>query len=192
MKDRMVSPYKTELDENNAYWMARLSKEVYLTKSETDQTPDEDKILANLQKDDDKFISVFGVDNNSSQAALIEHENYLCLSFRGTNDPKDWLDNVNLLLTKQLFGKFHSGFWNALEDIWEPLDNQYFELQQQQRRPIFITGHSLGGAMATIAAAKFLHEDRPFTSIYTFGQPREVSEWVDVLPAVQWALHTAF
>ena len=80
MTDRIVSPYKTELDENNAYWMARLSEEVYLKKSETDQMPDEAKILANIKEEDQKFISVFGVDNNSSQAALVEHEDYLCLS----------------------------------------------------------------------------------------------------------------
>ncbi|WGK70272.1 lipase family protein [Candidatus Haliotispira prima] len=39
----------------------------------------------------------------------------------------------------------------------------------------FITGHSLGGAMATIAAARFIAEDRPFTSVYTFGQPRALT-----------------
>ena len=172
MTDRIVSPYKTELDENNAYWMAKLSEEVYLKKSETDQMPDEAKILTNIKNEDDKFISVFGVDNNSSQAALVEHEDYLCMAFRGTNEPKDWLDNLNLIATKQLFGQFHSGFWNAVEDIWEPLDNHCRNLQQAKRRPVFITGHSLGGAMATVAAAKFLHEDRPFTSVYTFGQPR--------------------
>ena len=29
--------------------------------------------------------------------------------------------------------------------------------------------------MATIAAAKLIHEDKPFTSVYTFGQPRALS-----------------
>ena len=29
--------------------------------------------------------------------------------------------------------------------------------------------------MATIAAAKYVHEDKPFTSLYTFGQPRALS-----------------
>ena len=29
--------------------------------------------------------------------------------------------------------------------------------------------------MATIAAAKFIHEDMPFTSVYTFGQPRAMT-----------------
>ena len=30
--------------------------------------------------------------------------------------------------------------------------------------------------MATIVAARFLHEERPFTSVYTFGQPRVMTK----------------
>ena len=113
-----ISPETTTLDKGNAYWMARLSKEVYLTKSEENQLPDEETILANLKKDDDKFISVFGVDNNSAQAAVVEHEEYLCIVFRGTNELADWLDNINTLSTEQLFGDFHRGFWDSVEDVW--------------------------------------------------------------------------
>ncbi len=41
MLEKTVSPYKTLLDAGNAYWMARLSKVVYLKKSEDNQAPDE-------------------------------------------------------------------------------------------------------------------------------------------------------
>ncbi len=174
--DKQVSPYKTELDAGNAYWMARLSKEVYLTKSEDDQAPDEEKILSNLRKDDARFKSVLGVDKNSAQAALIEHDDFLCMAFRGTDELVDWLDNLNALSTKQLFGEFHRGFWDSVEDVWQPLDERLKALQQQKGRPLFITGHSLGGAMATIAAAKFIDQDRPFVAVYTFGQPRALSK----------------
>ena len=69
--------------------MARLSKEVYVKKSVTDQTPDENQILANLQTDDVDFIRVSGVDENSAQAALIGHKEFLCMAFRGTDEPAD-------------------------------------------------------------------------------------------------------
>ena len=71
-----ISPYTTIMDSGNAYWMARISKEIYLKKSDSNQIPDEDKILQNLKKDDNDFISVSGFDKNSAQAALIEHEKY--------------------------------------------------------------------------------------------------------------------
>ncbi len=172
---KKVSPYKTGLDEGNAYWMARLSQEVYLKRSEEDQHPDEDLILQNLRQEDEHFLSVTGFDNNSAQAALVEHDDYLCMTFRGTNELEDWLDNINAFATQEMFGEFHRGFWNSVEDVWKPLDARYRELQQARKRPLFITGHSLGGAMATIAAAKYLHEDKPFTSVYTFGQPRALT-----------------
>jgi len=116
------------------------------------------------------------VDKNSAQAALIEHDDFLCMAFRGTNELADWLDNINAFSTKELFGEFHRGFWNSVEDVWESLNDKFRELQKQKVRPLFLTGHSLGGAMATIAAAKLIHEDKPFTSVYTFGQPRALTK----------------
>lgn len=176
MNDKTVKPYTTGLDEGNAYWMARLSKEVYLTTSKNNQHPNEKKILANLKKDDEQFLSVFGVDNNSAQAALIEHENYYCMSFRGTNEFMDWIDNINALSVEELFGGFHRGFWKSVDDVWQPLYSKLMSLNTAgKKRPLFITGHSLGGAMATIAAARLIHLDQPFTSVYTFGQPRALT-----------------
>ena len=170
-----ISPYKTKLDKGNAYWMARLSKEVYLKTSTRSQKPNEKKILKNLRKDDKKFISVTGANKNSAQAALVEHKEYLCMVFRGTDELKDWLDNINAFSTKELFGEFHRGFWNSVEDVWEPIYEKYQDFKKEKKRPLFITGHSLGGAMATIAAAKLVHEDKPFAGVYTFGQPRTMT-----------------
>jgi len=169
---KKVTPYKTTLDAGNAYWMARLSKAVYTKTSNSNQKPDAKNILASLQADDPGFLSVEGYDNKSSQAMLVEHEDYLCMSFRGTNEIGDWLDNINVFATQVLFGKFHRGFWNSVEDIWEPIHTRYSKLRLEKKRPLFITGHSLGGAMATVAVARFVHDDLPFSSVYTFGQPR--------------------
>ena len=127
------------------------------------------------QKTDLQFKSVFGTDKNTAQAALIEHEKYFCMAFRGTNELEDWLDNIDVFPTKQLFGEFHRGFWKSVDDVWEPIFNEYKKLNRQKRRPLFLTGHSLGGAMATIAAAKLIHLDLPFISVYTFGQPRALT-----------------
>nr|VFK23485.1 MAG: Lipase (class 3) [Candidatus Kentron sp. LFY] len=171
---KTTSPYTTSLHPGNAYWMARLSKEIYLKKNGS-SAPDEEKILEKLQKDDDEFLSVSGVDKNSAQAALVEHNDYLCMVFRGTDELLDWLDNLNASSKKELFGQFHRGFWNSVEDVWGTLFKEYQRLLKKRKRPLFITGHSLGGAMATIATAILIHEDLPFTSVYTFGQPRALT-----------------
>ena len=173
--EKQIQHYKTGLCEGNAYWMARLAEAVYTHKGDSAKSPDDTKILADLKAEDDKFISVQGCAQNSAQAALIEHEKYLCMAFRGTDEPADWLDNINAFPTQEMFGHFHTGFYRSLEDVWTTLYGRYLDLKAKEKRPLFITGHSLGGAMATIAAARFVHMDKPFTSVYTFGQPRAMS-----------------
>jgi len=170
--DKNVSPYKTTHDAGNAYWMARISNVIYMKRSKDDEHPDEAAILQDLKAEDAGFVSVKGVDKNSAQAALIEHEDYLCMTFRGTNELADWLDNINAFRESVLFGEFHRGFWNSVEDVWDVIHDEYERLKSVKKRPLFFTGHSLGGAMATVAASKFVHQDMPFTSVYTFGQPR--------------------
>ena len=92
---KQVSPYKTELDAGNAYWMARLSQEIYLKRSSNDQMPDEEQILQNLKLDDDKFMSAVGADNNSAQAALVEHEDFYawCLEEQ-TSSLTGWITSM--------------------------------------------------------------------------------------------------
>ena len=168
-----IEPYKTSLSENNAYWMARMASLVY--SKHPDGRPDEEKIIANLQAEDEKFISVTGESKNSAQAILVEHQDYFCLAFRGTDQLSDWLDNINVVTEKALFGEFHRGFLESFEDVWKELSPKYKELNSKKERRLFLTGHSLGGAVATVAAAKLIHEDIPFTAVYTFGQPRSMT-----------------
>jgi len=173
--EKKVAPYSTKLHKDTAWWMAKISKLVYTKISVDNQMPDEDEILEELKKIDSDFESVSGFDKNSAQAVIIEHKDFICWAFRGTNELVDWIDNLNAFSIKQLFGEFHKGFWNSVEDIWSGLWEKQNELQNQNKRPLFITGHSLGGAMATIAAARLINEDIPFSAVYTFGQPRAMT-----------------
>ena len=175
MIDKRVNPYKTVLDAGNAYWMARLSNEIYTEVEGESNTPDEEAILKSLQSDDVRFSSVSAVEEGNTEAALIAHKDYLCMVFRGTDELQDWMRNINIFPTEELSGKFHKGFWNAVEGIWADLDGKYKKKFKKKKRPLFMTGHSLGGAMATIVAAKLVDIDKPFTSVYTFGQPRAMT-----------------
>ncbi len=130
--------------------------------------------MESLQGDDPGFLKVIGYSNKSSQAILVEHEDYYCMAFRGTDEIRDWLDNINYAVANQLFGQFHTGFWKATQDIWADIFGDYEKWMASSSKPMFFTGHSLGGAMASVASAIFINEDFPFTSCYTFGQPRVV------------------
>ena len=176
MVNKRVNPYKTVLDAGNAYWMARLSNEIYTKVKGGGNIPDEEAILESLQSDDVRFSSVLAIEEGNTEAALIVHKDYLCMVFRGTDEYKDWIDNINMSPVEELFGEFHEGFWNAIKAVWADLDQKYQEEFEKKKRPLFMTGHSLGGAMATIAAARLVDVDKPLTSVYTFGQLRAMMQ----------------
>ena len=167
-------PYKTKFQIDAAIWMARLADAVY-TKVEEGTKPDEETIkknLVNVPNLGRGVKKVFGYDKNSAQGMIVSHSTHIAVVFRGTDEWRDWLDNIDALRTKHLFGDFHQGFVASTLDIWKEMNNQIKTLQKQQRRPVWFAGHSLGGAMATVAAANFIYDDRPFYGAYTFGQPR--------------------
>lgn len=175
-----IQPTVSTLDAANAYWMARLSRSVYRA-SGRDRRPDEAAILSELRAEDPGFLSITGVCRHSAQAILVEHRDCLAISFRGTDELLDWLDNLNALTVEAPFGPCHRGFLHSVLDLWEPVQERFRELHQQRPRGLFLCGHSLGGAMATVAAALLLHHGIPFTAVYTFGQPRALTG-VSALP----------
>jgi triacylglycerol lipase len=81
-------------------------------------------------------------------------------------------------------GTVHKGFLNALEEVWEEKDEDYVKknpkhntglrlyierlVSESKDRPIWICGHSLGGALATLCFAKL----PAATGLYIFGAPR--------------------
>ncbi|MGK0185061.1 MAG: pimeloyl-ACP methyl ester carboxylesterase [Verrucomicrobiales bacterium] len=89
------------------------------------------------------------------------------LCFRGSSDPRHWVLNVSALLVDwQHGGKVHLGFQQAYSKLRDSL------LRELQRRPAaewIVTGHSLGAALAQLAASDL---DVPCRSVYTFGSPR--------------------
>ena len=71
----------------------------------------------------------------------------------------------------------HAGFLREIDKLWR--DPLVPDLESVTRGvPTWVTGHSLGAAMATLAAMR-----RPFHGVVTFGEPR-VGRGIDgVLPA---------
>lgn len=120
--------------------------------------------------------------NRGAEAYLAENEKMAVLVFRGTTDGTDWFTNLNINKKNIFVGyydgeenyvKVHSGFYKAFEqrrNQIEPDIDTLKNLPEPVKKPIFITGHSLGGAMAQLATAAFT-SDR-IAACYTFGSPR--------------------
>jgi triacylglycerol lipase len=93
---------------------------------------------------------------------------FAIVTFRGTQ-PDAWQDVFSDVLLKARpwdVGHVHQGFGKALEPIWTPLEAA---LNQMKDRPVWFTGHSLGGALATLAAFRRREHQG---GVYTFGSPR--------------------
>lgn len=118
---------------------------------------------------DAKLVTTFNA--NGSQAILIKTNDFIVLSFRGTEptELKDIKADANAILTKCVTeGKVHSGFHKAYNLIEMDISQA---LKEFTNLPLFITGHSLGGALATIAAKRITHVGGN-AACYTFGSPR--------------------
>ncbi len=136
------------------------------------------------------------------QAFTTSNADAVILAFRGSASPKDWMNDFRAVPVRfdwvfsgaPHVGEIHAGFSHeflgGMEKIVEAVERvaprpaltAADSTSSQAQRTLWITGHSLGGALAVVAAAVFsifggrtrsgLSIMRPVSGVYTFGQPR--------------------
>ncbi len=100
-------------------------------------------------------------------------DTHAVLAFRGS-DPvtlPSWLTDavVRLVERGDYDGRVHLGFSSALRRTWAKVEAA---LAAVGDRPLFLAGHSMGGALAVLTAARLARAGRPAVATYTFGAPR--------------------
>jgi triacylglycerol lipase len=111
--------------------------------------------------------------HNGAQAYIFGNEHDTVVVCRGT-EPNDWNDiraDLTLsLVMAEIPGRVHRGFKREVDDLWPRLEQALLN----NTRPVWFTGHSLGGAMATICAGRCkistIRSDP--RALFTFGSPR--------------------
>jgi triacylglycerol lipase len=112
-----------------------------------------------------------------TQAFVMANDQIIITAFRGTEPKviKDWLTDARARLAAgpNNLGQVHTGFSTALSAVYDQIKNTIINEFQDNGQSLWFTGHSLGAALATLAARKFQLETNRFPQgIYTFGQPR--------------------
>lgn len=112
-------------------------------------------------------------DHDNAQGMIVTGESLpgVFVVFRGTQVTSGWSwgdikANIELGLTSwPAGGRAHRGYAGQLMAIWSAM---YRKLCAAHKPPIYLTGHSLGGAVATLAATVCPEA----TALYTFGSPK--------------------
>ena len=125
--------------------------------------------------DDPKFAEFNDLFDSDGQRLKEEFSYYLLdrdgvsiLVFRGTDNRENVKTDVDIRMHhgKDLGTLLHMGFRNASHIIYSDIKRNY-----KLRKTIYLTGHSLGGAIAQIIGLWF-HEEGYNVQIYTFGSPK--------------------
>lgn len=107
----------------------------------------------------------------------------IVLAFRGTLPPawtvaslEDWWQDIvdsEPVPAAPLPGKVHSGFLAALDTLWSDVLAAVRDLRAAHpSAPLLVTGHSKGGPLASLGAARlYLADDMPIEQVITFASP---------------------
>mgnify|MGYP003773995253 FL=1 len=116
------------------------------------------------------YTQVKFIDKRGAQCYVVSNKDEMVLCFRGT-EPTELSDlgaDLNAFPDRGQIGGFvHNGFQNELEKVYDDIIK--LVESKPKKKPLFITGHSLGGAMATIMASRI---QRQIKCLYTYGSPR--------------------
>ena len=143
-----------------------------------DHEAEKQKLIDELGHLNMSLIETF--DQQGTQAILVRCDRFIVLAFRGTEptEIRDLISDGNIATTPcDHEGKVHTGFSDAYEAVSEQIQTA-LNRDDLASQPLLITGHSLGGALATLAAKRLTHQ-AGIAACYTFGSPRVGnSAWV--------------
>jgi hypothetical protein len=130
----------------------------------------------------------------STQCYVAHSSEAIIVAFRGTEVPRaqdkngvltslrssvfDVLRDIEIWrAASDVDADIHAGFVRALDEVWTPLTEHVMTLLGSGSvRPVWITGHSLGAALATLAAHRFAGAGLEPQGVYTYGSPRVGTE----------------
>jgi len=112
-------------------------------------------------------------DKAGTQAFVAANDKNIIVSFRGTEADKmeDIITDLKVSFFECKYGKIHSGFYEAVKLIVDDVSDTVSSLRTNNQN-LWVTGHSLGAALATLGTLFLQDAKLHVNGLYTFGQPR--------------------
>ena len=149
---------------NNAYWLAQAANIAYQDK------PTIQPAVADLGLKQFEFLS-----RRDTEGYIAANEHIIIVAFRGTEPThlRDLLSDAQFHKVQGPLGEVHRGFLHAFQLVKDDMVKAIQRLRNKSNpQSLWCTGHSLGGALAVVAAAQLLVDGHKVNGLYTFGQPR--------------------
>lgn len=125
-----------------------------------------------------KVHSFFNIESTDLQVGITisEVNKRITVVFRGSESRSDWYYDLSLLKVKLQDDVYvHSGFYNQLhkEGTYEKIKDEIVSLlEEHPDYKVFITGHSLGGALSTLFGYELSKIITETITVISFASPR--------------------
>lgn len=124
-----------------------------------------------------RYITTNGnIIKHDTQLFYVSNSEHVIVAWRGTMQVRDWMTDVTFSPQKcpeyiAPAGRIHKGFLDAFECAKEMTPESFDDIKSfiNEKKKLFLCGHSLGGALALTHAAE-LKNTKPL--LYTYGMPR--------------------
>ena len=166
---------KTPLDLGLAKDLVDLAKLAYSS---------EEDIRRTLEEKGFECRDFINNEETDTQCFIASSEEKLVISFRGTSSIKDAFTDLLIVKTnypksKRWFfkPKAHFGFVNAYLSVRPRIHEILSRCLLIKPYQVYVTGHSLGGALATLCALDLKETMHLDPGVYTFGSPKVGNFW---------------
>lgn len=129
------------------------------------------KSLDPLKKFLNKPLPPTYIDVDGAQAYVMSDSKDVLIACRGTEPTaiNDVLADLKMFPVKHhIAGRVHRGFYAEYDKVIPGIKEALTKHDKKGTKTVWVTGHSLGGAMAVLVASEL----QPSGGLHTFGQPR--------------------